>query len=493
MLLARDAGVRVPPVLVVARAGRGSACLVVGAVGAVPLARHAASDVSDELLHAIWEEVATLHRVRVAHGQLDAAHVLVAADGPWIVGFDDARATTSPEHRSLDVAELLAATAAIVGARRAVGAVVDVLGRDTLAAALPYLQPAVLTRATRDLLGRRQGDLGRSLERLRETGAAAAGVPKPAPSQLRRIDPVSVAMALGALVAIAVLLDDVGDPGEVWATVRSASWAWIALALAFSFVSNVGFAVGLMGTVPRRLPLWPTTELQIAMSFSNLAVPAVGGQAMQIRFLQQMGVDLPSAVAAGGVLSAVGNLVAALGLFAVAIAIEPSKADFSLLPTTGLIEVMVIVVAVVAVASAVLVATPRLRRATLPPVRRAAATLRNVVRSPRRLCLLLGGYALAILLATGCLQACLLAFGGSVSFWSLLAANIAVVTVASIVPIPGGGTAVGTVGLSAVLVSFGVHEEVAVATALVNQLVYAYLPAIPGWFATRHLFRHDYL
>jgi uncharacterized membrane protein YbhN (UPF0104 family) len=61
------------------------------------------------------------------------------------------------------------------------------------------------------------------------------------------------------------------------------------------------------------------------------------------------------------------------------------------------------------------------------------------------------------------------------------------------VPIPGGGTAVGTVGLSAVLVSFGVAKDVAVAAVLANQLVYYYLPALPGWFATRDLVRRDYL
>jgi uncharacterized membrane protein YbhN (UPF0104 family) len=116
-----------------------------------------------------------------------------------------------------------------------------------------------------------------------------------------------------------------------------------------------------------------------------------------------------------------------------------------------------------------------------------------VIRSPRRLTLLVGGYALATLLATWCLQAVLVAYGGSVSFWSLLAVNIGVVTVASIVPIPGGGTAVGTVGLSAALVAFGVPEHVAVATALMNQLVYYYIPALPGWFATKHLIRGEYL
>jgi len=43
------------------------------------------------------------------------------------------------------------------------------------------------------------------------------------------------------------------------------------------------------------------------------------------------------------------------------------------------------------------------------------------------------------------------------------------------------------------LVSYGVAREVAVASVLANQLVYYYLPAIPGWFATRSLLRRDYL
>jgi uncharacterized membrane protein YbhN (UPF0104 family) len=248
-----------------------------------------------------------------------------------------------------------------------------------------------------------------------------------------------------------------------------------------------------MGTVPVPLPLWPTTEVQIGVSFSNLAVPAIGGQGMQVRYLQKMGIDLSSAVAAGGVLSAVGNLVAALGLFVLAVVIAPAHADFSLLPTTGLLEVTVIVIVAVAIASAVVLAVPALRRIAVPPVQRATSTMRAVVRSPYKLVLLIGGNVVATLLSTACLFSCVAAFGGSASFWALLAANIAVVTVASIVPIPGGGTAVGTVGLSAVLVSFGVPDHIAVAASLANQLIYYYLPAIPGWFATRHLFRHDYL
>ena len=94
-------------------------------------------------------------------------------------------------------------------------------------------------------------------------------------------------MAIGALVAIAVLLADVGDPGAMWATLRSADWSWIALAIVLSLLSNIAYAVGLQGTVPVRLPLWPTTEVELAMSFSNLAIPGIGGQGMQVRYLQK--------------------------------------------------------------------------------------------------------------------------------------------------------------------------------------------------------------
>jgi undecaprenyl-diphosphatase len=229
------------------------------------------------------------------------------------------------------------------------------------------------------------------------------------------------------------------------------------------------------------------------MSFSNLAVPAIGGQGMQVRFLQKLGVDLPSAVAAGGVLSGFGALVAAFGCFVVALVIEPAHVDLSLIPTNGLLLVLVVVAALVVLTSALLAALPGLRARVLPPLSRATRTMLDAVRSPGHVALLIGGNVVATIMSTWCLQLCLVAFGGHVSFWALLAANVAVVTIASIVPIPGGGTAVGTVGLSAVLVSFGVAKDVAVAAVLANQLVYYYLPALPGWFATRDLVRRDYL
>ncbi|HEX7521514.1 MAG TPA: lysylphosphatidylglycerol synthase domain-containing protein, partial [Acidimicrobiia bacterium] len=306
MLAARQAGARVPPVVVAGSAGPHAALLVQRPASGTLLSELRPDEASDDLLVQIWENVAALQRARIVHGDLDADHVIVDADGPWFVGFDAAASTGKAERMTTDVAELLAATAALAGEERAVRAATGVLGRSTIAAALPLLQPAALSPGTRHLMGNRRREVVARLERLRVAGARAAGVEPPELTQLHRISPTAAVMAIGALVAVAALLADVGDPTEVWATMRNAQWSWLALAFALSLVANVAYAIGLQGTVPVRLPLWPTTEVQLGMSFSNLAIPAIGGQGMQVRFLQKMGVDLSSAVAAGGILSTVG-------------------------------------------------------------------------------------------------------------------------------------------------------------------------------------------
>jgi undecaprenyl-diphosphatase len=350
-----------------------------------------------------------------------------------------------------------------------------------------------LSPSTRKLSGAGRRQFADRLANLRAVGAAVIGIDVPEPVQIRRITPTGAAMALGAFVAVGALLVDVGDPVDVVDTMRNAQWGWILLAIVVAFAANVAYAVALQGTVRTRLPLGPTTELQVAMSFSNLAIPAIGGQGMQVRFLQKLGVDLASAVAAGGVLSGFGALVAAFGCFAVALIVEPARVDLSLIPTNGLLLLLLVVTGLLVLFSALLAAVPRLRALVVPPLSRATHTMVEALRSPGLLALLIGGNVVATIMSTWCLELCLIAFGGHVSFWALLAANVGVVTIASIVPVPGGGTAVGTVGLSAVLVSFGVPKEVAVAAVLANQLVYYYLPAVPGWFATRDLVRREYL
>jgi undecaprenyl-diphosphatase len=493
VLTAGHAGVHVPEVVVAGAAGAHVALLVLRPIGGRRLSEHAPDDVTDRMLVDLWRDVDALARARVVHGALDADHVVVAGEQPWIVGFEDGDVSGDPHRHAVDVAELLAATAVLVGDDRAVRAALTVLGRPTVALALPFLQPAALSTSTRKLAGDGRRSFGARLDEFRAVAAAAIGIEPPQLVQVRRVTATGAAMAIGALVAVGALLLDVGDPGQVVDTLSNADLGWLVLALLVSLVANVAYAVALQGTVTVHLPAVPTTELQLGMSFSNLAVPAIGGQGMQVRFLQKLGVDLPSAVAAGGILSGFGGLVAALACFAVALAVEPARVDLSLIPADGLLLLLFVVAVLVVLVSGLLALLPGLRRRALPPLAQATGTVVGALRSPRQLTLLVGGNVVATLLSTWCLQFCLLAFGGHVSFWALLAANVGVVTIASIVPIPGGGTAVGTVGLSAILVSFGVAKDVAVAGVLANQLVFYYLPAVPGWFATRDLFRRDYL
>ena len=80
-------------------------------------------------------------------------------------------------------------------------------------------------------------------------------------------------MAVGTLIAVFALLSQVGSPQELWDTITSADIWWLIVAMIISLLTNFATAVALMGTVPINLPLIRTAELQLSMSFSNLAVP----------------------------------------------------------------------------------------------------------------------------------------------------------------------------------------------------------------------------
>lgn len=493
LLLAREGGTRAPKVLIAGTAGPSAALLVARPAEGPPLRDADASSVSDSLLDDLWVQVAAMHSARVAHGELNAAHVALASDGPTLVDFRLASATAEPRRAAADVAELLTATAAIVGEQRAVDAVVHAVGAEPVRDALPFLQPAALSRETRVAAAQSRKVLHDRLEQLRKLCAAAIGCDEPKLEQLRRISTTNLLLAVGTLIAAFALLSQVGNPSQLVDAITRANAGWLLVAFALSMATNVGFAIALQGTVPNRLPPGATTELQVAMSFSNLAIPAVGGTGFQIRFLQKQGVDLTAAIAAGGLLSTAAMVVTQLALFGLAVWLAPNKLQLGNLDAAGILQALLIVVLALGVAAAAILGIPRLRRAALPPIEHGAATIFRALRSPRQLVLLIAGNVIAAVLYGYCLQTCLLAFGAHLSLWSLLAANIFLGTLASLIPIPGGGTAVTSVGLSGALVAFGVPTEIAVAAVLANQLVVNYLPAVPGWFATTHLIRRGYM
>ena len=493
MLLAERGSVRVPSVVVAGKAGPGTALLAERTPPGPHLADVDAAQVTDAVLASLWTNVALLHRAGVAHGALNARHVVLTPDGPAIEGFANASSGAPEDRQAADVAELLVSTAAIVGNDRAIGALVGTLGADTAAATLPLLQTAALSRDMHPRHRRARKELAHEMSALRDALAEAAGTELPPMQQLHRVDTTQLLMAVGTLIAVFALLSQVGNPQEFYDTIKNADWAILAGALVVSFLTNFATAVALMGTVPRPLPLVRTAELQLSMSFSNLAVPAIGGMAAQIRFLQKQGVDLASAVASGGLLANVGNIVACTLLLFAAVALSPTSIHVGQVDTQSIVEVVLLIVALAILAVGLIIGIPRLRKAVMPPVKSAATTMWEALRSPRRVVLLLGGNIVNALMYAGVMLLCVNAFGGHIDYWTVLSLNIVIGTLASLVPIPGGGTAVGSIGMSGALTAVGVPTAIAVAAVLANQLVANFIPAVPGWFATNNLLHDDYL
>ncbi|HEY7104792.1 MAG TPA: lysylphosphatidylglycerol synthase transmembrane domain-containing protein [Acidimicrobiia bacterium] len=492
LLLAERGGARVPEVVITGSAGPNAALLVERRPQGTRLADADSSVLTDALLDEVWQQLVTMHEGGVAHNALNLEHILSTADGPAVVDFENASQALAPR-RSADAAELLVSSAGVAGVDRAVAAAVRALGTDGVAGILPMLQLAALSP---DLHVHRRRDKKQQkelIDAVRTAAAAAAGVEEPELQQLYRVNTTNLLMTVGTLIAVFALLSQIGDPEQFWDTISSADWGWLAVALVISFLTNYATAISLMGCVPIGLPLNRTAELQLSMSFSNLAVPAVGGLAAQVRFLQKQGIDLASAVAAGGLLADVGMIVAQVLLFFVALALSPTAIHTGQIPTDKVVSVVLIIVLVAAVVVGLILAVPKLHKAIVPPVRNAASTIWEAVRSPRRIVLLFGGNFINALMYAAVLDACIVAFGDTVNYWTLLSINILVGTIASLIPIPGGGTAVGAVGMTGALTAVGVSTDVAVAAVLANQLVASFIPAVPGWFATRNLMNDGYL
>ncbi len=294
-------------------------------------------------------------------------------------------------------------------------------------------------------------------------------------------------LLVGVAVAAVVILAQIGHPGRVWEVASEAEWGWLVAALALSLATNFTYAVALKGTLAIPIPLWPAAEVQLAMSFSNLVIPVVGGAGMQIRFLQRQGADTPAAVAAGGVLSAVGTVGTQLPMFLIALWLSPRAVRVGGFSVSGLAELAGLVGAVGAGAVAVSALLPRFRRVAAAFARGMVATMWSAVRSPRQVALIVAGNAATGIMYGLSLWLCLYAFGVALPFLTVMAVNMGVSCVAALVPVPGAGSGAGAIGLTAVLVGLGVPTPVAVSATLASQVVGSYVPAVAGWVATRHL------
>jgi len=505
-LLAERGGVPVLPILAAGVGEENDALLVTKRTG-ISLAN--AEAVDDEYLRAAWSAVDTLHGLGVAHGQLDRYRVIVREDNsPAIGDFGEASVASSEADRMVDRAQLLVTTALAVGEERAVSAALAVLGKDGLGDVLPYLQPAVLDRATR----RAVHDQDWKLDDLRKLAAEAVGTEPPALEKLRRVTWGSIAMvAILGLVAYGIIaaIANVGLQTLV-DELKKADPAWVLGALLMSPTIQVAQAFGTIGASIRPVRFLPVLMLEYSIQFIALAVPSSAARvALEVRFFERNGVDPGGAISIGAIDSVCGFVVQIALIIVITLTglvnlnlSSGSSSSSSSSGSSGGVSLIALAVGLLVVGLVIGLIVPKYRhalRGLIPRLRTglraqasASAAALRVLRKPAKLLLIFCGNLASQTLQAIILGICLGAFGYHTSLAGLILVNTFVSLFAGFMPVPGG-MGVAEAGYTAGLVALGIPNSVAMSTAILYRLVTFYLPPIWGSFAMRWLRGHQYI
>ncbi|GAB2950093.1 lysylphosphatidylglycerol synthetase family protein [Streptomyces heilongjiangensis] len=541
------AGANAPKLIATSELGPDAVMLVYEHTGGRTLDSLSDDEVTDELLHDTWAQVKALQSRRIAHRRLVGDAIVVDRSGTVIL--TDLRVgeiAAGDLVLRMDVSQLLTTLGLRVGAERAVASAVSVLGPDAVADCLPMLQPIALSRSTRATLRRLARERA---EREREAVLEASQLAKQAraeehkeaeagktakktvraeqraekraideaveeareedlltqirhqvllirpqapvePARLERVRPRTLISFIAGAIGAYFLLTQLTHI-EFGPLIRNAEWGWVAAAVFFSALSYVAAAMSLLGFVPERVPFPRTVAAQVAGSFVKIVAPAaVGGVALNTRFLQRAGVRPGLAVASVGASQLFGLGCHILMLLAFGYLTGTEKTP-SLSPSRTVIAGLLTVAVLVLVVTSI----PFLRKFVVTRVRSLFAgvvpRMLDVLQRPQKLVTGIGG----MLLLTGCFVMCLdasiRAFGdesASISIASVAVVFLAGNALGSAAPTPGGVGAVEatlTVGLIAV----GLPKEVAAPAVLLFRLLTLWLPVLPGWLAFNQLTR----
>ncbi|ELS56248.1 lysylphosphatidylglycerol synthase transmembrane domain-containing protein [Streptomyces viridochromogenes] len=544
------AGANAPKLIATSELGPDAVMLVYEHTGGHTLDSLPDEEITDELLRGTWLQVKALQSRRIAHRRLVGDAILVDRSGKVII--TDLRIGEIAANSLLlrmDISQLLVTLGLRVGAERAVASAVSVLGPDAVADCLPMLQPIALSRSTRATLRRLARDRAQRereavLEASRHaknargeetTGEAEPVLDKPdkktvraqaraekraideavdeareedlltqirhevlrirpqapvEPARLERVRPRTLISFIAGAFAAYFLLTQLTHI-EFGPLIANAQWGWVAAAVLFSAASYLAAAMALLGFVPERVPFRRTVAAQVAGSFVKIVAPAaVGGVALNTRFLQRAGVRPGLAVASVGASQLFGLGCHILMLLSFGYLTGTEKTP-SLSPSRTVIAGLLTVAVLVLVVTSV----PFLRKFVVTRVRSLFAgvvpRMLDVLQRPQKLVTGIGGMLLLTACFVMCLDASIRAFGSEGTSISL--ASVAVVFLAgnalgSAAPTPGGVGAVD-VTLTVGLIAVGLPSEVAAPSVLLFRLLTLWLPVLPGWLAFNHLTR----
>ncbi|MFI1828933.1 lysylphosphatidylglycerol synthase domain-containing protein [Streptomyces sp. NPDC020412] len=548
------AGANAPKLIATSELGPDAVMLVYEHLGGRSLDDMADEEITDDVVRGAWRQVKALQSRRIAHRRLTGDAILVDRSGKVILtDLRGGEIAAGDLVLRMDVAQLLVTIGLRVGAERAVSGALEVLGPDAVADCLPLLQPIALSRSTRATLRKLARERAeREREAVLEASAAdrraraeAAGERTAAagkkavrkseraekqankraidealdeareedlltqirhqvllirpqapvePVRLERIRPRTLVSLIAGAIAAYFLLSQIAG-NNLAADFGSTQWVWVAVAVAFSVLSYVAAAMSLLGFVPERVPFPKTVLAQVAGSFVKIVAPAaVGGVALNTRFLQRSGVRPGLAVASVGAaqLFGLGAHILLLLTFGYLTGTEKTP---SLSPSrtviAGLLTVAVLVLVVTAIPFLRKFVSTRLRSLFAGVVPR----MLDVLQRPGKLLTGIGGQLLLTFAFVMCLDASIRAFNDGeqpLSYASLAVVFLAGNALGSAAPTPGGvGTVEGALILG--LIAAGVPRDVATAAVLLYRILTLWLPVLPGWFAFNHLTRRGSL
>ncbi len=485
---AQNAGAPTSQLLAAREIGPDSSLLAYGREEGTPFDELLPDELSDTALDNAWRGVAALRAAGIAHRRLTADHLLLQPeDDVTILAIGQGSIAAGDVALRIDLAEMLCTQALLVGADRAIASARRTIGVDTLSLALPVLQPVALSPTTKRAVRKNKQlliDLRDQLVEMRPDAEVEH-------IELERIKPRTLLMIVIGSIAVYVLLSQLAQVNLV-DLFANAQWEWLLIALVASIMTYPGAAWSLTGFVPEKLKLIRTIAAQLAGDFATLvAPPTLGAVAINLRYLQKSGVHPALATASIGVSQVAAFLVHILLLLGFGVA-AGTQQDFSFEPPRA--AVLAVAAALIIIAGAFL----------LPPVRklvwdRAGPLLKQVgprmvtvAQQPWKIVEGVGGMVALNLGYILCLAACVMAFGGELSFAAIAVVYLTGSVVGQAAPTPGGLGAVEA-AMAAGLTLAGLDSGLAFSAVLLYRVITFWLPTIPGYFAFNWLQRNNYL
>ncbi|WP_412566089.1 lysylphosphatidylglycerol synthase domain-containing protein [Streptomyces decoyicus] len=541
------AGAHAPKLIATSELGPDAVMLVYEHIGGRTFDSLADEEITDALMHSAWRQVEALQSRRIAHRRLVGDALLMDRSGNIVLTeLRGGEIAAGDLVLRMDIAQLLTTCGLRVGAERSVAAAVEVLGPDAVADSLPLLQPIALSRTTRATL--RQLARERS-KREREAVLEASQAAKEAreareeagpkdrktiraerhaeknaekraldeateeareedllaqirrqvllirptaviePARLERLSPRILISWIAGAFAVYLLLSQLTNfnLGDV---ISRAEWVWVLVAMFFSALTYIAAAMSLLGFVTEKVSFVKTVIAQIAGNFVKLVAPAaIGGVALNTRFLQRAGVRPGLAVASVGAsqLFGLGSHVLLLLTFGYLTGTEQT-------PTISPSRTVIAGLLTVAVLVLIVTAVPAMRKFVSTRVRSLFAgvvpRMLDILQRPGKLVTGIGGMLLLTAANVMCLDASIRAFGGgdTISYASIAVAFLAGNALGSAAPTPGGVGAVEGALIGA-LTFAGLAADTAFPAVLLFRLMVFWLPVLPGWLAFTYLTR----